>query len=78
MQAIEFNSLISGGMIKIPFDIKLYNNRKVKIIMLFIEENENYDKQDLLLAFENAQKLNVFSKIENSVEWQKQLRDEWE
>lgn len=78
MQAIEFNSFISGGMIKIPFDNKLYNNRKVKIIMLFTDENGNYDKQDLLLAFENAQKLNVFSKIENSVEWQKQLRDEWE
>ncbi|MEN8122782.1 MAG: hypothetical protein ABFS35_20745 [Bacteroidota bacterium] len=78
MQAIEFNSFISEGVIKIPFDDKRYNNRKVKVIMLFTEENGNYDKQDLLFAFENAQKLNIFSKIENSVEWQKQLRDEWE
>ena len=61
MKAVEFNSYISEGLIKIPLDYSLYNNRKVKIIMLFPEEERNYDKEELLSAFENARKLNVFS-----------------
>lgn len=78
MKAVEFNSYISEGLIKIPLDYSLYNNRKVKIIMLFPEEERNYDKEELLSAFENARKLNVFSKVDNSTEWQKKIRDEWE
>ena len=80
MQALEFQTYISNGIIKIPIDYRYrdYNNKKVKIIMLLPEETGNYDKQELLSAFKSAQKLNPFSDIKNSVEWQKQIRDEWE
>jgi hypothetical protein len=78
MQALEFQTYISNGIIKIPFDYSKYNNRNVKIIMLLTEDEGNYNKQELLSAFEEAQNLNVFSEIENAVEWQKKLRDEWE
>ncbi|MEA2042783.1 MAG: hypothetical protein U9N85_09560 [Bacteroidota bacterium] len=78
MQALEFQTYISNGMIKIPKNCKIYNNRKVKVIMLLPDEKGNYDKQKLLSAFENAHKLNVFSEITKPVEWQKQLRNEWE
>ena len=46
--------------------------------MLLSEEKGNYDKQKLLSAFQEAQNLNIFSDIDNPVEWQKQIRDEWE
>ncbi len=78
MQALEFQTYVTNGMIKIPFDYSAYNNKKVKIIMMLPEEKGNYDKQKLLFAFKYAQNLNVFSEIENSTEWQKQLRNEWE
>ncbi len=78
MQAIEFQSYIADGVIKIPFDYSKFNHKKVKVIMLLQEDVGNYDKQALLDAFKDAQKLNVFSGIENPVEWQKKMRDEWE
>jgi hypothetical protein len=46
--------------------------------MLLQEDVGNYDKQALLDAVKDAQKLNVFSGIENPFEWQKKMRDEWE
>ena len=79
MQAIEFNSYVSNGLVKIPYEYGNYNNQKVKIIMLYTEQKHgNYDKKEFLSAIENAQELNAFSKIKNSVEWQKKIRNEWE
>ena len=47
--------------------------------MLYTEQKHgNYDKKEFLSAIENAQELNAFSKIKNSVEWQKKIRNEWE
>jgi hypothetical protein len=42
------------------------------------EKKSNYDKQALLLAFSKAQQKGVFENINNSITWQKQMRDEWE
>ncbi len=39
--------------------------------MLLPDKKGNYNKQELLLAFEEAHNLKVFSDIENAVEWQK-------
>ncbi len=78
MKALEFQTYISDGTIKIPVDYSQYKNKKVKIIMLLPDEKGNYNKQELLSAFEEAHNLKVFSDIENAVEWQKQIRDEWE
>jgi len=38
----------------------------------------NYNKQQLLLAFELAKQKVVFQNISDSVTWQKKIRDEWE
>ena len=46
--------------------------------MLLPEEKKNYDKQELLSAFQSAQELNMFLDIESSIEQQKEIRDEWE
>lgn len=77
MKALEFNSYITQNTIKLPPEYKKYNNRNVKIIVL-LQETRNYDKQELLTVFENAQELKIFQEIKNPVEWQKQIRDEWE
>lgn len=79
MQAIEFQTYISNGTIKIPKDYSRYNNKKAKIIMFVSDDDTgNYNKQKLVSAFEEARELNIFSEIENTVEWQKQVRNEWE
>ncbi len=77
MKALEFQTYVKNGVIKIPDNYPLYNNRKVKVIMLLQEEVSN-DKEELLEAFREIQKLDVFSEINDTVEWQKQLRNEWE
>ena len=38
----------------------------------------NYDKQKLLSAFEQARSNKIFKNIEDSVSWQKEIRDEWD
>jgi hypothetical protein len=43
-----------------------------------INSNGNFDKRKLLSAFEQARNPEIFKKIEDSVSWQKELRDEWE
>ncbi len=80
MQAIEFETLIGQETIPIPMQYKYLAHRKAKIIILFQEEQikPNYDKNALLFAFTKAKKQNSFSKINNSLNWQKQLRDDWE
>jgi hypothetical protein len=36
----------------------------------------NYDKVQLLAAFELVQKKDIFSEIPDSIEWQKEIRDD--
>jgi hypothetical protein len=38
----------------------------------------NYDKEKLLSAFKDARNPEIFKNIEDSVLWQKEIRDEWE
>jgi hypothetical protein len=38
----------------------------------------NYDKDKLLSAFEKARNPKIFKQIDDSVAWQKEIRDEWE
>lgn len=79
MKAIEFQTFVNKGSIKIPnqYDI---NNENVKVIILYEESKrmQNYEKEKLLSTISRVNELGVFAKIENSVLWQKQLRDEWE
>lgn len=80
MQAIEFETIVNHRAIQIPMQYQLTDNARVKVILLYGEPETkgNYNKQLLLLAFTNARQKGVFRKINDSVTWQKQLRDEWE
>lgn len=80
MQAIEFETLIKHGAIQIPQQFHSMDNVSAKVIVLFSEPETqgNYNKENLLKAFSNAQKIGAFKNITDPVAWQKQLRDEWE
>ncbi len=80
MQAIEFETYINQRAIQIPLQFQVTDNAKVKVILLYndAEKKGNFNKQLFLLALKNARQKGVFKNINNSVTWQKQLRDEWE
>jgi len=80
MKAIEFNTIIRRGLIHIPAIYKNMKNTKAKVIVLVDETNErgNYDKAALLEMFGKANRLALFSEINDSVTWQKQQRNDWE
>ncbi len=80
MKAIEFETIVNHSAIKIPLQYQLTDNAKVKVILLYSEPETkgNYNKQLFLLALSNARQKGIFRNIDNSVTWQKQLRDEWE
>ena len=80
IQAIEFETLVKGGLIQIPSGYESFDNTKARVIVLFPVEpiKVNYNKENLKSAFKKAHSLNAFSSITDSVTWQKQQRDEWE
>jgi len=80
MKAIEFEASIKQSAIKIPLRFRHLNNLKARVIVLYSDINKpgNYDKQKLLLAFHKAQEKGIFNNIEDSINWQKEFRDEWE
>ena len=80
MQAIEFETLINHSSIAIPLQYQEIDNVKAKVIVLFSETEKvgNYNKQNLLNAFAKAQQKGIFNEISNSINWQKDIRNEWE
>ena len=80
MQAIEFETFVSGGLIKIPSNFRSFDNIKAKVILLFPFETykSNFNKEKLQNVFKKAQAKKVFKSMADSIRWQKQLRDEWE
>jgi hypothetical protein len=80
MNALEFSSKIEHGTIKIPKMYEdEYENAYARIIVL-VEKPDNFliRKNNMRLAFQKMKNVNMFEQIENPVEWQKQLRNEWE
>ena len=69
MQAIEFETFVSGGSIKIPSNYQNLDNIKAKVILLFPIEisNSNFNKEKLQNAFKKAQSKIVFKSITNSI-----------
>jgi len=80
MKAIEFETCINKRSISIPEQFQNLDNIRARVILLFSEPEKqgNYDKNLLFLAFDKAQQKGIFKNIDNSVAWQKQVRDEWE
>jgi len=80
MKAIEFETTIRDGLIRVPSSYRNMKNTQAKVIVMVDEnhETENYDKKLLLKIFSKANKTGLFNEISNSVSWQQQQRNDWE
>ncbi len=80
MKAIEFETTIRDGLIRVPSSYRNMKNTQAKVIVMVDEnhETENYDKKLLLKMFGKANKSGLFNEIVDSVSWQKQQRNDWE
>ena len=80
MRALEFEALISNGMIKIPQNMPQLENIKTRVVLLYPADMPDMqtDKTQLMAAFQQLEDKNAFRDMTDSVEWQKGLRDEWE
>ena len=79
MQTIEA-IVDANGMVKLPSNVRLPKNRRALLTVLDEEPTSTASskKEKLLDAFKEAQIANIFRNIEDPVEWQRKLRDEWE
>jgi hypothetical protein len=80
MKAIEFETTIHHGLIHVPPHYKNMENAQAKVIVIVNESSKtgNYDKILLLKMLGKANEVGLFGEISDSVDWQKQLRDDWE
>ena len=79
MEALEFSTKIEHGTIRLPKQFEEYENAFVRIIILSDKpQNFSEKKEKLRILLKKMQQMDVFGKIKNPVEWQKQLRNEWE
>ena len=69
-----------SGKIELLTEIRLKKRQRALVTILDEEPKvaDKSKKENLLKAFKKAQKANLFKEIENPVEWQRKLRDEWD
>jgi hypothetical protein len=76
MEALEFSAQIEEGVIRLPKEFERYSNTFVRIIILTETLSQLSPKKeklkDVLLRMAD---MNVFSQIEDAVEWQKEQRN---
>jgi hypothetical protein len=83
MQTVEA-IIDTMGNVKVLSDIRLPNDRKALVTILDEEPVETGSKrlqerkEKLIEAFKKAQEANIFREIDDPVEWQRKLRDEWD
>ncbi|MBK8429248.1 MAG: hypothetical protein IPL27_26315 [Lewinellaceae bacterium] len=79
MDAIEFSGKIEKGLIRLPKRYEGYDNSQVRVIVLIEEPKRSLDRKERLrLALRKMEKIKMFSKIEDPIVWQKEMRNEWE
>lgn len=79
MSLIEFTTKIEHGVIHLPKEFEDYENAIAHVTVTIETTDEKKAKKEKLFAvLEKMQKSNMFQDIENPVEWQRKLRDEWE
>lgn len=80
MNAIEFSGVIERGQITLPPQYASYDNAHVRVIVLVnvLPDEGTGKKERFLAALQKMKNMNMFSKIDDPVLWQKKLRDEWE
>lgn len=79
MNSLEFTAKIEHGVIHLPKEFEDYENAVVHVtVELETPEDKKAKKDRLFAAFKKAQEVGLFAEIENPVEWQRKLRDEWD
>lgn len=84
MQTVEA-IIDANGIVRLLTDIRLPKERRA-IVTILDEEPKDVSsdqeaaerKKKLFAAFEEAKEIGLFKDIEDPVEWQRKLRDEWE
>jgi len=79
MNSLEFTTKIEHGVIHLPKEFEEYENAVAHVkVTLETPEDKKARKDRLFAAREKLAEANPFADIENPVEWQRKLRDEWE
>jgi len=79
MNRLEFTAKIEHGIIRLPKELEDCENAVAHVtVTLKTDEDKKAKKDKLFAAFKKAQEANLFAEIENPVEWQRKLRDEWD
>lgn len=79
MNALEFSGKIEQGIIRLPKQYEAYDNTYARIIILVEQPPQLLEKKEKLrLIFKKMEQIRMFSNINDPVEWQKQIRNEWD
>jgi hypothetical protein len=79
MNSLEFTAKIEHGVIHLPKEFEDYDDAVAHVtVILETPEDKKAKKDSLFAAFKKLAEANPFADIENPVEWQRKLRDEWE
>ncbi len=79
MNSLEFTTKIEQGVIHLPKEYEEYQNSVARVVItLETPEDKATKKEKLFAVFKKMQKADVFRDIENPVEWQRNLRNEWD
>jgi hypothetical protein len=79
MSLLEFTTKIEHGVIHLPKEFEDYDNTTAHVtVTLDTPEDKKAKKDRLFAAFKKMAEVNPFADIEDPVEWQRKLRDEWE
>lgn len=79
MNSLEFTAKIEHGVIHLPKEFENYENVTAHVtITVETPEDKKAKKDRLFAALKKLAEVNPFAEIEDPVEWQRKLRDEWE
>lgn len=74
---MELIAKINDGKITLPEEYSFLNNKTVKILL--VDESDSVSQTEIMKSIlKEIIKRNVFGKIQNPVDWQRSLRNEWE
>lgn len=83
MQTVEA-VIESTGAVRLLGKVKLSKSRRALVTILdeepidAVQLSSKQKKDKLIEAFKKAQEANIFRDIDDPVEWQRKLRDEWD
>ena len=79
MQTLEA-TIDTAGRVKLLSKVRLPNDRPALLTILDEEPKDSQEdkKEKLFAAFKKLAEKDIFPDIDDPVEWQRKLRDEWE